>query len=91
MFHLVTDKKRKAASKFPPEVKFHDEHFLAQKLGVDRRYFHRHIKPIILADFPEIIREIGSTNPDVGLDAHNNLYYRKHRPQHRNTNRLHYF
>lgn len=56
------------------EVKFYDEVYIAKKLGIDRRMFHRKIKPIILSDFPEICKELGSDNPDIGLDAENNLY-----------------
>lgn len=63
------------AKHFPKsKVKFYDEKFLSKKLGIDRRKFHREIKPIIISDFADIIKELGSDNPDIGLDALDNLY-----------------
>lgn len=56
------------------DVRFYDETYLAEKLGVSRRHFHRHIKPIMLADFPEIVAEIGQTNVDIGIDRLDQLY-----------------
>jgi hypothetical protein len=70
----MTAKKKKAEKNSKVEVKFYDENFLARKLGIDRRKFHREIKPIIISDFPEIIKETGTDNPDLGLDFADNLY-----------------
>jgi hypothetical protein len=56
------------------KVVFYNEEYLANKLGIDRRTFHREIKPIILSDFPEILKELGVDNPDIGLDKQNIIY-----------------
>lgn len=67
--------KKKKAERIPKrDVKFYDEIFLSKKLGIDRRKFHREIKPIILSDFPDICKELNSENPDIGLDSAGNLY-----------------
>lgn len=65
----MTKRKKKAL-----KVNFHDEEFLAKKLSVERRVFHREIKPIILADFPEILEKLKVTNPDIGLDKDDIIY-----------------
>jgi ribosomal protein S17 len=49
-------------------VKFYDETFLAQKIGVERRVFHRKIKPRILKDFKDELKALKINNPDIGLD-----------------------
>jgi len=64
--------KTRIYQKKPGEILW--EVFLSKKLGIDRRKFHREIKPIIISDFPEIIEELGCENPDIGLDYLNNLY-----------------
>jgi hypothetical protein len=63
-----------AKKKNIPDIRFYDEDFLAQKLGADRRKFHREIKPIILSDYPEIVSKLKTDNPDIGLDSDDNLY-----------------
>lgn len=70
----MTAKKKNADENIKMDVKFYSEDFLSRKLEIDRRKFHREIKPIIISDFPEIIKEIGSDNPDIGLDSSDNLY-----------------
>ena len=70
----MTPKKKKLELAGNQKIKFYDEVFLSKKLGIDRRKFHREIKPIIISDFPEIIKELGCENPDIGLDASGNLY-----------------
>ncbi len=57
-----------------PSIKFYDEEHLARILGVERRIFHREIKPLMVADFSDELAKLGISNPDVGLDALNNLY-----------------
>lgn len=67
--------KKKKAKQIPKgDVKFYDEIYLSKKPGIDRRIFHREIKPVILSDFPEICKELNSENPDIGLDSADNLY-----------------
>lgn len=70
----MAKKKKKDTHFDKKDVKFYDENYLAKKLGIERRKFHRDIKPIIIADFKEIINELGCDNPDIGLDSSNNLY-----------------
>ena len=70
----MAGKKKKPGFIRKNQVKFYGEVFLSKKLGIDRRKFHREIKPIIISDFPEIIEELGCENPDIGLDYLNNLY-----------------
>jgi|GEM_PF-2281944 len=67
-------KKKKPPRPQNQKIKFYDEVFISEKLGIDRRKFHREIKPIIISDFQEIIKELGCDNPDIGLDSSNNLY-----------------
>ena len=55
-------------------VRFYDEKFLAKKLGVEKRYFHRIVKPQILKDFFEILIELNVENPDIGLDENDIIY-----------------
>ncbi|HMO62070.1 MAG TPA: hypothetical protein PKC39_07465 [Ferruginibacter sp.] len=70
----MTAKKKKADEKTKVEVKFYDEVCLSRKLGINRRKFHREIKPLIVSDFQELIKEIGDENPDIGLDSEDKLY-----------------
>jgi hypothetical protein len=70
----MSPKKKKLELAGNQKIKFYDEVFLSKKPGIDRRKFHREIKPIIISDFPEIIKELGCENPDIGLDASGNLY-----------------
>jgi len=53
----MTPKKKKLELAGNQKIKFYDEVFLSKKLGIDRRKFHREIKPIIISDFPEIIKD----------------------------------
>lgn len=70
----MTAKKKKYRLVNTKHVKFYNETYLSKRLGIDRRKFHREIKPIIVADFPEICKELESDNPDIGLDSSNILY-----------------
>ncbi len=53
--------------------KFYDEKYLAQKLQIERRKFHREIKPLILRDFKKELQKINVENPDIGLDENDNI------------------
>ena len=55
-------------------VKFYDESFLSAKIGVERRDFHRRIKPIILSDFDSELKRENISNPDIGLDEDGNIW-----------------
>ncbi|MBU6158739.1 MAG: hypothetical protein KGP35_06875 [Bacteroidetes bacterium] len=70
----MAGRRKKTDQESKPDIKFYDEEFLSRKLGIDRRTFHREVKPIIISDFPEILKEIGSENPDIGLDSEDKLY-----------------
>lgn len=70
----MTLKKKKSEPIPKGDVKFYDEIYLSKKLGIDRRKFHREVKPIIISDFPQICKELESENPDIGLDSSDNLY-----------------
>lgn len=67
-------KKKKPKSPENQKIKFYDEVFLSKKQGIDRRKFHREIKPIIISDFAEMIKELRCENPDIGLASEDNLY-----------------
>jgi len=60
------------------EIRFYDETHLANLLGVDRRIFHRTIKPQIIKDFPEILMKLHVDNPDIGLDENNVIHLADH-------------
>ena len=65
---------RKKQTQSISEVKFYDEIELASKFHVSRLDFHRLIKPIILADFPELCNQLRCQNPDIGLDSKGIIY-----------------
>lgn len=56
-------------------LKFYDEKYLASKLGIERRKFHREIKPIIVSDFKNELQKFKVENPDIGLDENDNIYF----------------
>ena len=58
----------------PPNVKFYDEEYLARQLKMSAREFHQKVKPIIKADFSELLKELDSKNPDIGIDPDNMIY-----------------
>jgi hypothetical protein len=51
-----------------------NEKYLAYLLKVDRRYFHRKIKPLIINDFKAELKQKGIENPDIGLDKTGCIY-----------------
>ncbi len=62
------------AEKKTTRISFYDDDFLAENLTQIEGFFHREIKPIILADFPEILKKLKVNNPDIGLDKSNIIY-----------------
>ena len=56
------------------KITFYDSEALATKFGVNRREFHRNIKTYIVSDFKQELDGKNISNPDIGLDAQNNIY-----------------
>jgi len=54
--------------------KYCSEKHLASILKVDRRYFHREIKPLIIRDFKTELKQKSIENPDIGLDKNGCIY-----------------
>jgi hypothetical protein len=78
---MPTRKKRDKGNSFS-KVKFYDERTLAKKFKVSSVNFHRLIKPIILADFPEILISLKCVNPDIGIDPLGIIYLSNHQHTH---------
>ncbi|MBU3677563.1 MAG: hypothetical protein FGM54_10365 [Chitinophagaceae bacterium] len=78
---MPTRKKRGKRISFS-RVKFYDEKTLAKQFGVSRIKFHRKIKPIIIADFPEIIKQLKCLNPDIGIGPLGIIYLSNHAHTH---------
>jgi hypothetical protein len=49
---------------------------LAKRLGTTVREFHKSVKPQMKRDFAKESKRIGSTNPDIGVDAAGNIVLR---------------
>lgn len=54
--------------------KYCNEKRLAYILKVDRRHFHRKIKPLIINDFKGELKQKNIENPDIGLDRNGYIY-----------------
>jgi len=66
--------KRKTKSQKKPDFTVYDADYLGEKLGMDRRKFHREIKSRIISDFQKELQDIGIRNPDIGLDNNDIIY-----------------
>jgi hypothetical protein len=55
-------------------ITIYDEDYLANKLGISRRDFHRSIKPFIIRDFKKELHEGAIHNPNIGLDKEGFIY-----------------
>ncbi len=65
-----------AVSKALTGVKFLSVKELARRLGVSQEAFHRSIKPAIIRDFPSELKNLGTENPDIGINQAGNLVLR---------------
>ena len=55
------------------EAKFPSAKELGKRLGVSEEKFHRDVKPEILKQFKKESNQIGSKNPNVGVDESGNI------------------
>ena len=66
----------KVASSTLGSVKFLSAKEIAKRLGVTREVFHTEVKRDIVQDFNVQLRRLGTTNPDIGIDALGNIVLR---------------